>query len=162
MVLCAIEYTVYLFASSDKILRSGTKKSVHPLGLRYMYTEVRERCMTELELQGGYCGNLNFVADHQKAFIIVWSLLRLAGFRERRNRLLYLVCFLATVVKTTVSGRDLSTFDMSTWDGCASTDLNHLFSPQRLTVDRSHHTPGPVSNRYVWRIYHILPSIAHS
>lgn len=130
--------------------------------LRYMYTEVRERCVIENELQSGYCGSDSFVADHQKPFIIVWSLLRLAEFREGRNRLLYVAGFLTTVVKTTVPRSDLSTFDMSAWDGCASTDLNQLFLPQRLTVDRSHHTQGPVSNQFVWCIYRTSPSAVRS
>jgi len=79
-----------------------------------MYTEVRGRCKIETGLQSGYCGNVKFVAGHKKAFIIASSLLRLAEFREGRNRLLNVVCFLATVVETTISGSDLSAFDMST------------------------------------------------
>jgi len=105
-----------------------------------MYTEVRERCVIENELQSGYCGSDNFVADHQRPFIIVWSLLRLAEFREGRNRLLYVAGFLATVVKTTVSRSDLSTFDMSAWDGCASTDLNQLFLPETYRRPQSSHS----------------------
>lgn len=69
------------------------------------------------------------MTDHQKAFVVPWSLLRLAEFREGRNGSLCLMCLLTTVVKATISGSDLSTFDMSTWDGCALADPNHLFLP---------------------------------
>jgi len=79
-----------------------------------MYTEVREQCMVERGLQGGYCGNDRFVADREGAFIAAWSLLRLVEFREGRNGAVYVVRFLATVVETTIAGGDLSALDMGT------------------------------------------------
>jgi hypothetical protein len=94
----------------------------------------------------------------KRAFIVAWSLLRLAEFREGRNGMLYVVRFLATMVEATVAGSDLSAFDMSTWDGCALADLNHLFLRQRLTAGHSHHTQGPASNQYAWYIYRTWPS----
>jgi len=49
----------------------------------------------------------------KRAFIPAWSLLRLAEFREGRNGMLYVVRFLAMAVEATITGSDLSAFDMS-------------------------------------------------
>jgi len=115
MVLCPIGYIVYVYSRHlTKYYEQAPKSRYTRFGLRYMYTEVRERCMIGNELQSGYCGNGKFVADHQRAFVIAWSLLHLAEFREGRNRLLYVVCFLTTVVKATVSRSDLPAFNMNT------------------------------------------------
>jgi len=129
-----------------------------------MYTEVREQCVVESGLQSGYCWNDKFVAGHQRggAFIVARSLLRLAQFREGRNRLLYVGRFLATVVMATTPGGDLSAFDVNTCNGCALAGLTRLFPRRGLTVDRSRHTQAPVSNRSVSCTHHTWPSTVRS
>jgi len=50
----------------------------------------------------------------KRVFIAAWSLLGFAEFRKGRHGLLYVVRFLSTVVETTISGSNLSAFDVST------------------------------------------------
>lgn len=56
-------------------------------------------------------------------FIVKRSLLGFAQFRKGGNGLICVVRFLATVVETTISGSNLSAFDMSTRDVYASEDV---------------------------------------
>lgn len=58
-------------------------------------------------------GMINSWRIIKRAFIVAYSLLRLAEFREGRNGTLYVVRFLAAVVETTIAGSDLSAFDVS-------------------------------------------------
>lgn len=81
-------------------------------------------------------GMINSWRIVKRAFIVAWSLFRLAEFREGRNRLSHVLRFLVTVIRATTSGSDLSAFYVSTWDGCASEALNHLFLRQTETHRR--------------------------
>lgn len=47
------------------------------------------------------------------AFITIRSSLRFAEFRERGNRMLYMVGFLAASAETTIAGSDLTALDVS-------------------------------------------------
>jgi len=81
-------------------------------------------------------GMINSWQFVKRAFIVAWSLFRLAEFREGRNGLSYVTRFLATVVESTISRSDLSAFDVSTWDGSTSETLNHLSLGQTETHRR--------------------------
>jgi len=50
----------------------------------------------------------------KRSFIVAWSLLGFDEFRKGGNRMLYVVWFLVMAVETTISGGDISTFDVST------------------------------------------------
>jgi hypothetical protein len=69
MILRPIGYGVYVYLRHlIKYYDQAPKSRYTRYGLRYMYTQVRERCMIENELQSGYCGNEKFVAGHKRAF----------------------------------------------------------------------------------------------
>ena len=48
------------------------------------------------------------------AFVVALSLLRFTEFRKGRHGVLYVVRFLETFVEATVSGSNVSAFDVST------------------------------------------------
>lgn len=48
------------------------------------------------------------------ALVVAWSLLGFTEFRKGRNGMLYVVRFLEAVVEATISGSNVSAFDVST------------------------------------------------
>jgi hypothetical protein len=67
-------------------------------------------------------GMINSWRVMKGALVVAWSLLGFTEFRKGRNGMLYVVRFLEAVVEATISGSNVSAFDVSAWDGYASED----------------------------------------
>ena len=125
--------SVYIFicvSSSDKNTKIRHRKVGTPAAV---YATCILRSVNNAWEKGDYkvdvVGMMNSWQIVKGAFIdiVVWSLLRLAEFREGRDGMLCAVHFLVMIVETTIAGGDLSALDMSTWNGCALAGPNRLF-----------------------------------